>query len=77
MHNYKVEKECDENNNNKFVITCRLFYADSLHQAAVYLGAGVLQVHVGLLGRHPLHPVLPGEGHSVLDLETKQILILI
>ena len=49
--------------------TCRLLDADSLHEAPVDLGAGVLEVHVGLLGRHPLHPVLPGEGHRVLDLK--------
>ena len=71
MHNYKVEKECD--NNNKLLVlpllTCRFLYSDGLHQAAVYLGAGVLEVHVGLLGGHPLHPVLPGEGHPMLDLK--------
>ena len=51
------------------VATCRFLDADGLHEAAVDLAACVLEVHVGLLRRHPLHPVLAGEGHRVLDLQ--------
>ena len=29
--------------------TCRLLYADGLHEPPVDLGAGILEVHVGLL----------------------------
>ena len=54
-------------------ITCGFLDADSFDESAVYLGAGVLEVHVGLLRRHPLHSVLPGEGHRVLDLEYENI----
>lgn len=58
----------------QFVVkqTCGFLDANSLHEAAVDLGAGVLEVHVGLLRGHPLHPVLPGEGHCVLDLKQKK-----
>ena len=49
--------------------TCRFLDADGLHEAAVDLAACVLEVHVGLLRRHPLHPVLAGEGHRVLNLQ--------
>ena len=50
--------------------TCRLLDPHSLHKATIYFWSSVLEMHVCLLRTHPLHPIFPGKGHCVLNLNT-------